>query len=182
MNALFRLLVLSATILLLTGANAAAADTPAGLVYATSHDHTPANQPPNYWEVGVTSRPPPSGVKPAHATGQPDGRLTGWTRSDGALVLGFDAPRGLANVSGPDLFVWHFGVGGTRVFVSTDAKAPGNWQLIGELPTTEDHAVQKIGFEFGNLDKVFFVKFEKWQSGFWGISRFIDAVAGVPAP
>jgi hypothetical protein len=38
--------------------------------------------------------------------------------------------------------------------------------------------VEKSSIEFGKLDHVFFVKFEKWESGFWGKGRFIDAVAG----
>jgi hypothetical protein len=150
------------------------------LLYAVSHGYTPLKQPPRYWEVGVTSKPPPKGVHPEYAVGKPDGRLAGWARKKGDLVLGFDCKNGIRNVDGPDLFIWHFGPGGTRIYVSTEPKAPTEWHLLGDLPGTEEHVVEQHGMEFGELDKVFFVRIEKWDSGFWGKGRFIDAVAGVP--
>jgi hypothetical protein len=153
---------------------------PAGdLVYAVSHGYTPLKQPPRYWEVGVTSKPPPKGVHPEYAVGEPDGRLAGWARKKGDLILGFDCKTGIRNVDGPDLFIWHFGPGGTRVYVSTEPKAPAEWHLLGVLPGTEEHIVEKRGMELGELDRVFFVRIEKWDAGFWGKGRFIDAVAGM---
>jgi hypothetical protein len=148
------------------------------LIYAAGHDHTPPGQPVRYWKVGVTSKPPPKGVHPEYALGKPDGRLAGWARKDGTLVLGFDAPGGLKNIEGPDLFFWHFGTGGTRVYVSTQADNPTDWQLIGDLPITKEHAVEKHGMNFGQLDRVRFIKIDKWDAGFWGKGRFIDAVGG----
>jgi hypothetical protein len=149
------------------------------LVYASSHAYSPTDQPHCYWEVGVTSKPPPKGVHPEYAEGKPDGRLAGWTRKGGELILGFGSEKGLRNVDGPDLFVWHFGPGGTRVHVSTEPKAPSKWHLLGDLSPTSEHVVEKNGIDFGNLDNVHYVKFEKWDTGFWGKGRFIDAVAGV---
>jgi hypothetical protein len=149
------------------------------LVYASSHAYSPTDQPPRYWEVGVTAKPPPKGVRPAYTVGKPDGRLAGWARQDGELILGFDTEKGLRNVEGPDLFVWHFGPGGTRIYVSTQPNVPADWQLIGDLPPTDQHEVEKSAIDFGKLDRVFFVKFEKWEAGLWGKGRFIDAVAGI---
>ncbi len=150
----------------------------AELVYGSSHTYTPANQPVRYWKVGVTAKPPPKGVHPEFALGKPDNNLAGWARKAGSLVIGFDGPNGLENVEGPDLFFWHFGTGGTRVYVSTQTDKPTDWQLIGDLPFTKEHAVEKHGLDFGKLDKVRFVKIDKWDSGFWGKGRFIDAVGG----
>jgi hypothetical protein len=148
------------------------------LVYADSHAYSPTSQPPRYWTVGVTSKPPPKGVHPEYAHGKPDGQLAGWARKKGNLILGFGGKEGLRSADGPDLFVWHFGPGGTRVYASMDPKVPATWYLLGELDKIDGHAVHKSAMEFGSLDKVHFIKFEKWEGGIWGKGRFIDAVAG----
>lgn len=148
------------------------------LVYASTHAYTPEKQPPRYWQIGVTSKPPPKGVHPEYAEGKPDGRLAGWAREKGSLILGFSCNQGLKNVDGPDLSIWHFGPGGARLYVSSQKKAPTLWHLLGDLPTVSDHAVKKTDFEFGKLNGVFYVKIEKWDSGMWGKGRFIDAIAG----
>jgi len=149
------------------------------LIYASSHAYTLKNQPVRYWKIGVTSKPPPKGVHPEYAEGKPDGRLAGWAREKGSLILGFPCEDGLKNVEGPDLFIWHFGPGGTRVYVSTQKKDPSQWRLLGDLPAVSEHAVKKSDFEFGKLNSVFYVRIDKWDSGMWGKGRFIDAVGGV---
>ena len=148
-------------------------------VYGTGHTYTPADQPVRYWKVGVTSKPPPKGVHPEYAQGRPDNQLAGWARKAGDLVIGFGCDKGLKNVEGADLFIWHFGTGGTRVHVSTQADNPTEWHLLGDLPVTKEHAVEKYVMDFGALDKVHFVKIEKWDAGFWGKGRFIDAIGGM---
>ena len=149
------------------------------LIYANSYRHTPEKQPPRYWVVGEDKKPPPKGVHPEYAVGKPDGLLTGWAREKGDLILGFSCDRGLKNVEGPDLSIWHFGPGGTRIYVSGQKKDPTKWQLLGDLPKTpDDQGVKKAEFEFGRIKNVFHVKIEKWDSGFWGKGRFIDGVAG----
>jgi hypothetical protein len=148
------------------------------LIYASSHTYTDKNQPPRYWQIGVSSKPPPKEVRPEYAEGKPDGLLTGWAGETGSLIVGFSCDQGLKNVDGPDLSVWHFGYGGTRVYASSQKSDPTTWKLLGDLPATQGHAVEKTDFEFGELTNVFYVKIEKWASG-WGKGRFIDAVAGV---
>lgn len=148
------------------------------LIYASSHTHTDKNQPSRYWQMGVSSKPPPKEVRPEYAEGKPDGLLTGWAGKTGSLIVGFSCKQGLKNVDGPDLSVWHFGYGGTRVYASSQITDPTTWELLGDLPATQGHAVEKTDFEFGELTNVFYVKIEKWASG-WGKGRFIDAVAGV---
>lgn len=170
---MFRFLITVAT--LLTAAQAGAGE----LTYAVSHGYTPVKQPPRYWQVDVSKKPPPKGIHPEYATGAPDGKLAGWARKKGTLILGFDCKDGIRNQKGPDLFFWHFGPGGTRVFVSTEPNAPSNWQFVGELPRTDEHIVEKAALDLGDLDKVYFVRLDKWEGGMWGKGRFVDAVGGV---
>jgi hypothetical protein len=50
---------------------------------------------------------------------------------------------------------------------------------LGDLPVTKEHAVEQHTMEFGELDRVRFVKIDKWDSGFWGKGRFINALGGM---
>ena len=152
---------------------------PTNPIYADGHLYTTKGQPPGYWIVGQTKRPPPKGVHPEYAQGKPDGRLTGWGPRRGSLILGFPCKNGLRNMEGDDLFIWHFGRKTPEVYVSTEREKPKNWHLIGNISETEgEDSSIKQGFEFGDLDRVFYVKIAKKSFGF-GTGHFIDAVAGV---
>jgi len=146
-------------------------------IYADSHKYTSKKQPPRYWIVGKTKRPAPKGVHPEYAEGKPDGRLTGWGPWRGSLILSFPCKKGLKNVEGKDLFIWHFGRKTLKVYVSTDKEKPKNWHLIGTLSETKGSPI-KQGFEFGDLDGVFYIKIAKKSFGF-GTGHFIDAACGV---
>ena len=152
---------------------------PTNPIYADGHLYTTKEQPPVYWIVGQTKRPPPKGVHPEYAQGKPDGTLTGWGPKRGSLVLGFSCKNGLKNVEGKDLFIWHLGRKRPKVYVSPDRKNPTKWYFLDSLSDTQhsDSSI-KEGFDFGDLDKVFYVKIAKKSFGF-GTGHFIDAVAGV---
>jgi hypothetical protein len=161
------------------GFNSTNSTNPTNFIYADGHLYTTKGQPPGYWIVGQTKRPPPKGVHPEYAQGKPDGRLTGWGPRRGSLILGFSCKNGLKNVEGKDLFIWHFGRKTPKVYVSTEREKPKNWHLIGNISETEgEDSSIKQGFEFGELDRVFYVKIAKKSFGF-GTGHFIDAVAGV---
>lgn len=148
------------------------------LTYANSHSYTQSGQPPRYWKVGKTTKPPPKGVHPEYAQGEPDGMLTGWSPETGQLILGLPSP--LKNVDGADLTVWHFGKPDVAdVYVSTQSTDPSDWHLLGALSESPFGTVKKDTFDFGSLDNVYFVKIDK-RAGGYHTGHYIDAVAGVP--
>lgn len=151
---------------------------PTELIYASDHLYTPNAQPPRYWIVGQTRPPAPKGIHPEYAQGRPDGRLTGWGPWRGKLVLGFSCKNGLRNVKGKDLFIWHLGRKRPEVYVSLDRKSPKKWHLLGRLSDTKNSTSPiRQGFDFGDLDGIFYVKIVKGSFGF-ATGHFIDAVAG----
>ena len=167
----------------------------ASFIYADSSVGTPTN----VWQIGTTSRPPTGGVHPEYAVGAPDeglatGWATGWRGSPGELIVGFDSELGLENVEGDDLTIWHFGKKVPRVYASIESANPTTWHQLGSLDPTAYPAPDYEGgagsvaqnFEFNDLDGVFYIKIDKWQTGS-GSGHFIDAVGGystaaVPIP
>lgn len=148
------------------------------LAYANSHIYTPSGQPPRYWQVGVTTKPPPKGSHPEYAEGAPDGRLTGWSPETGDLILGFSSP--IKDVDGADLTIWHFGKPDVAdVYVTTQQNNPSDWHKLGTLSDSPFGTVKKDTFDFGGLDGVYFVKINK-RVGEYHTGHYIDAVAGVP--
>lgn len=188
-----KLMVLILTVFFLAGMTGAAS---ADYIYANTSEGTP----PNYWEIGTTSRPAvPAGVHPEYALGAPEeglaGLATGWKGTKGELILGFDCDFGLKNVEGDDLTIWHFGKADVaNVYVTTEETVTGSttWYDLGTLSAVAFPSPDPQGgsgsvaqtFDFGALDGVHFVKIDKFASGS-GTGHFIDAVAGnhcVPIP